>query len=150
MAQPKTLSFGSFVTAVGDGGTPENFVTPCGFTQKSLEIKSETGDEVIPDCDNPDAPAWTSRDTKSLSVTVTGQGIMSMNALPLWQAWALSGTKKDLRVGPSTTALANNGGYFAGVGLLTSFKVDATLGERCKVSVNIESDGQWIWVPAAA
>ena len=150
MAQPTTLSFGNFLVELGNGANPEVFSVPCGFTDKSLEIKGTTGDTEVPDCDNPDAPAWINRDMKSISATVSGQGVLAMSSLPTWQAWALNGTKKDLRVGPATQTLANGGGYFQGVGLLTSFKIDASRGDKCKSSGTIDSDGPWSWVAATA
>ena len=58
MAKPQTLTFGtSCIIMVGDGASPENFSAPCGFTERSVEIKAETATTAIPDCNDGDLPA---------------------------------------------------------------------------------------------
>ena len=74
MAKPNTLTFGKFKIYVEDPANPGSFIAPCGFTDKSLTLTAATAEEEIPDCDNPDAPAWVGRNIKSLSATVAGQG----------------------------------------------------------------------------
>jgi hypothetical protein len=67
MAKPTTLSFANFKVYLGDGASPETFVAPCGFVQKALTLDATTSDTNVPDCDDPEAPAWTER-----GITATG------------------------------------------------------------------------------
>ncbi|WP_131193719.1 phage tail tube protein [Lichenihabitans psoromatis] len=150
MAIPKTLPFSAFQVLIGDGATPEAFVSPCGFMQRSLEFKATATESMVPDCDDEDAPSWPVRDISSISATVSGQGFMSVGAAALWREWKMTGGKRNVRVGPANQTLANGGGYYSGVAVVTSWKGDVTKGERVKLNVQIDSDGPWVWVAATA
>jgi hypothetical protein len=151
MAQPRTLSFGSFKVYLGDGASPEVFTAPCGFTQKSLTLESDVSDFNIPDCDDPEAAAWKSRSITAHSATVSGAGVMAMASLDEWRTWKLSSDSKNIRVEFDDTG-ANNGGYFEGAAILQSLGFSTALGtdgNKVQQQVNIVSDGEWTWVPAA-
>lgn len=150
MTQPVTFPFSAFQVLVGNGATPEVFSFPCGFTQRSLKINATAGETQVPDCDNEDAPVWTARDITSLSASVAGQGVTTVGAAPIWRGWALAGSKKNIRVGPANQPLAKDGGYYAGVAVLTSYEVVAEKGKRATINVTIDSDGLWSWVPAVS
>jgi hypothetical protein len=149
MAQPATQTFGAFLVELGNGATPELFTSPVGFTSNSLEMKSATGDTNIPDDTNPDLPSWTVRDVSALSGTISGQGVLATVNVAMWQAWFDSGAAKNIKVG-SAANLANGGGYRQGPAVLTSFKIDATKGERSKITVQIDNSGAWPWTPATS
>lgn len=149
MAPPKTFTFGNFIVQVGDGAQPENFVAPCGFTDRSLELKADTATDQIPDCDDQDAPAWNSTGVKALSASVSGQGVLAASSHRTWREWLLSGVSRNVRVIVGNSA-ALNGGYYQGAAALTSFKMDGSFGEKTKITVQIDSDGEWTWVDAAA
>lgn len=149
MAQPKTLTFGKFLIEVESDTTPGTFVAPCGFTDRSLEIKADTSTTAIPDCDDNDLPAWNSTGVKALSASVSGQGVLSLDGHKTWRDWVLAGVSKMVRVHINQT-LENSGGYYEGSAVLTSLKLDGTFGEKCKQTVAIESDGAWVWTDAAA
>ena len=147
MTAPTTFTFGkSCVIQLGNGATPEVFSAPCGFTERSVEIKAETASTAVPDCDDGDAPAWNDTGVKSLSASVNGQGVLSQGAHPLWRAWVLSGEPKNVRVLFNGSA---DVGYYEGAAVLTSFKLDGAFGEKTKATVALESSGQWDWVGAA-
>ena len=149
MAQALTLTFGKFAVLLGDGANPENFNAPCGFTERSLEIKAETATTQVPDCDDGDLPAWNDTGVKALSASISGQGVLAMESHAIWQAWVLSGQDKNVRV-LLNQPNANGGGYYQGAAVCTSLKLDGSFGEKVKQTVAIESDGEWIWVPAVA
>ena len=148
MAQPTVATFGKFLLLLGDGASPEVFSAPCGFTDRSLELKADTNSTQVPDCDNPDAPAWETKDISTLSVTVTGQGVLALEALPKWRDWYFSATPKNVRVQLALPA-GKGPGYYQGAAILTSLKHDSAVGEKIKLSVNIENTGAWSWVAAA-
>lgn len=147
MTLPSTRKFGQFKVYVGNGATPEVFAIPCGFTEKALSISKDLIDTTVPDCDDPDAAAWIGRDVRTISASVSGNGVLAMEALPTWRAWAMSALPKNVRVELTGTG-AQNGGYFAGSMHLSSFEITASLGEKVQVAVSMESDGALTWVAA--
>lgn len=150
MAKPRTLSFGSFKVYLGDGAAPETFSQPCGFTKKALKITAQSSDTVVPDCDDPDAAAWTERLVSALSAQVSGNGVMAMDSLGAWRNFMLSAASKNIRVLFDDTG-TNGGGYFQGPAILTdlSFDVDRkSEGGRVQQAVTLDNDGEWVWVDA--
>ena len=147
MAKPKTLSFGAFLILIGDGGTPETFTAPCAFTEKSLTISTETTDLDVPDCDDPDAASWIERVATSKGAEVTGSGVLALADLDDWRGFI--GTTKTIRVQFDAT-LADNGGYYEGPAILSSFGVTAARRDKVQVSVTLVSAGDWSWTDAAA
>ena len=98
MALPTTKKFGEFLVKVGNGGSPETFAAPCGFTEKALQLSAETSDQTIPDCDNPDAAAWTSREVTRQSANITGNGVLAVESIATWRTWFLSAANRNVRV----------------------------------------------------
>lgn len=151
MAKPTTLAFGSFKVFVGDGASPETFAAPCGFTQKSLNLTQATTSTLIPDCDDPTAPAWTEEGVTSLSAEITGSGILALESLDTWREWWESAADNNIRVQLDTT-LANNGGYYQGPALLTSLSFSTALnadGNKVQIQVSIKNASEWTWTDAS-
>jgi len=148
MARPNTITFGKFLVLVGDGASPEVFAAPCGFTDRSLDMNSETNSTDVPDCDNPDAPVWSEKSIKTLSATVTGQGVLAQEAHATWREWFFSGAPRNVRVKIDLTG-AQGGGYYEGSAILTQFKVDSSYGDKVKVSVTLNNNSEWTWTDAA-
>lgn len=147
MAKPTTLSFGNFKIWVADADSPGSFVAPCGFTQKSLTIEADVSDATVPDCDDPEAPAWKERAVTALSATVAGQGVLAMESLALWREWALSGASRAVRV-EFDAGVPNGGGYYSGDAILQNLGQSTALGSdgnKAQLSVNLVSDGEWVW-----
>lgn len=151
MALPLTLSFSNFKVYISDTDSPGVYTAPCGFTQKSLVIDAETSDTTVPDCDSPEAAAWTERAVTALSATINGSGVMAMASLSLWREWALSAQARTVRVEFNETG-ANGGGYYEGDAILQSLGHAVALGSdggKVQLSVNMISDGAWTWTAAA-
>lgn len=147
MALPSTRKFGQFKIYLGNGAVPEVFSVPCGFTEKALSISKDLIDTTVPDCDDPDAASWLGRDVRTISASVNGSGVLAMEALATWRAWAVSSLTKNVRIELSGTG-AQGGGYFTGAMHLASFEITAALGEKVQVAVTLESDGALTWVAA--
>ena len=145
MAVPVTSKFGAFSIEIGDGATPtQNFVAPCGFTQKAYKRSKNLNDVIIPDCADPDEPAWVGRDVQSISAEISGEGIMAQDAVPVWDKMFNSTVSRTCKVKINWTS-----GLITYVGLfhLSEFEITGSLGERLKVSVKLESDGPITRVP---
>ena len=132
--------------------TREGFTAPCGFTNKGFELTAQTSDVNVPDCDNPEAPAWVQRGVTSFSGQVTGSGVMAMGSADTWRNWFMSGAVKNVRVHINETA-ANGGGHYDFPALLTTLGKSVQLGSdgnKVQQSVTIQSAGVVTWTPAAA
>jgi predicted secreted protein len=145
MAQPTVNKFGDFKIKVGNGASPEVFPDmTCGFTGKSFELTAETTDQTIPDCDNPDAAAWTAREIVRQSASISGEGVFSVEAYTVWRTWFASAANRNLRV----EFRLPTPGYWAGAFKLTKLSFQGTLGEKLKISVETVSDGEVKWTSA--
>jgi len=141
MAKPTTLPFSEFLILIGDGASPEVFAAPCGLTSKGLDISASSNGIEVPDCDDPDAPAWTGRVVKALSGSISGAGILATESFTLWNEWCLSGLPKNCRVKFDHTGM----GYYSGSFILNKCGFKASLGDKVQVDIGLESDGQIIW-----
>ena len=152
MAKARTTSFSKFVVELGDNANPQGFVAPCGFVNKGFELTAQTSDVNVPDCDDPEAPAWVERGVTSLSAQVTGSGVAALESMATWRAWFMSGQAKTVRVNIDLPA-ADGGGYYEFPALLTTLSQTVQLGEngnKLQQSVTIQSSGQVAFTPAAA
>jgi len=143
MAKPVTLSSAKMLIQLGDGGSPEVFAAPCGLTTKGLTFTKTTNDTTVPDCDDPDLVSWTERGVVSMSGTITGSGVLAMEALETWRAAAFLTISRNARL------LLDHidGGYFQGLFHLTTFTLGGELGNKVSVTVELQNDGEIVWVP---
>ncbi|MGU3495932.1 phage tail tube protein [Xanthobacteraceae bacterium A53D] len=140
MAQPSTFSGSTMLILVGNGATPtEVFSAPCGLNTKGLNRSAETSDNVVPDCDDPAAPAWTEREVSSLSWEISGAGMLASESVTVWDEWYTSGEAKNVRVeihsGP------NAGRTYSGKALLTQYNISGERGNKVAVDVTISGTG---------
>ena len=98
MAQPTTFSFGKGTIEVGDGATPDVFSKVCGFKSIEMSLKKDTNDTTVPDCDDPDAPAWKQRDVTSIEANFKCSGVLAAAALPIIEAAFMSGPSVSVRI----------------------------------------------------
>src|SRR5215510_9041610 len=101
MAPPKTASWAKLFISLGDGATPptpEAFVRQCGLTSKGIQFSGDTSDIAVPDCDQPDDPAWAERVITVKNCTVSGDGVLATDHREEWDEWFQSGLAKNCRV----------------------------------------------------
>ena len=72
-----------------------------------------------------------------------------MADLPMWRSWYLSGAPRNVQI-TFPGAAAAGGGYDQFSAVLTDFEITAKKGEKCAISVTIESTGAIAFTPAAA
>jgi predicted secreted protein len=148
MAQPVTFNGSKLYIQIGDGATPtEVFTAPCGLTSRGITFTKDTNDTTVPDCDDPDLPAWTERSVSALSWEATGSGVLAAAALPTWWDAFNSTESVNVRIGIDAPP-ADNGGYWAGAAHLSSFNPSGELGDKVQVAVTFTSDGAVTWVDA--
>src|SRR5690554_2469976 len=141
MAQAKTLRFAEQALLLGDGETPEVFTAPCGFTSLNLTVNIETNTTNVPDCEDPDLPAWLASDEVSKQMVLGGDGVLDTDAVQLWREWLLEGGERNVRwlTDGATNTEAN--GYFEAPGILTTYEETGTRGERWSLNIGITLNG---------
>lgn len=144
MAQPTVLTGTKLLILVGNGADPEVFSQPCGLTTRTFDLAASTNTTLIPDCDEPDAPAWEAKDVNALSATVSGSGVMAVESFDIWNDWFMGATAKNLQIKLDNAAL----GHWAGSFILTSLKYGGQRGQKVTVDITLVNDGAVVWVPA--
>jgi predicted secreted protein len=137
MAAPTVLTGTKLLILVGDGASPEVFSQPCGLTTRTFDLSASTNTTLIPDCDNPDAPAWEAKDVNALSATVSGSGVMALESFDTWNDWFMAATSKNCQI-KMDDPLA---GYWAGSFILSSLKYGGTRGQKVTIDLTLVNNG---------
>lgn len=145
MAQPTVLPGTKLLILVGDGASPEVFAQPCGLTTTGIDFKASTNTTLIPDCDNPEAPAWEAKDINGLSASVSGSGVMAAEAFDTWNDWFQSIEPKNCQIKLDSAAL----GYWQGQFVLSDLKFGGQRGQKVTIDVTLDNTGAIVWVPAS-
>jgi hypothetical protein len=140
MAQATAISFSKFRVKLGNAASPEVFTAPCGFNSRSFRRTKNTNEVDLPDCTDEDLPAYVGREVRSLDWSISGEGILSEEAVSTWETWYASTASKNIKVelvflgSPGTITLT-------GAAHLTSYEVSGTRGDKVQISVEILGDG---------
>lgn len=140
MAAPTTKKFGQLTIYLENPATPGVWTAPCGFTSKAFELSKDLTDVVIPDCADPDLVAYVGREVRSLSWSVTGDGVLALESLTSWRSFADATTAWGIRVDIDGAA-GSGSGVWEGKAHLESFSISGDLGEKLQVEVSIQGDG---------
>ena len=151
MAPVPSVTGSKLLVKIGDGGSPETFAHDCLInTSRGIQFQSDTNQVIMPDCDNPDDPAWKSVQKDGLSATISGAGMLYTASVKDWFDWFNSDNAKNIQVAINV-ALASGGGYWSGAFKLSDFQVQAGGNkEVAEVTVTLVSDGALTWTDAAA
>lgn len=144
MAQPTVLPGTKLLLLAGNGADPEVFSQPCGLTTRSFNLSASTNSTLLPDCDDPEAPAWEAKDVNALSAQVSGSGVMAVESFDTWNDWFMAATSKNLQIKLDDAAL----GHWAGSFILTALNYGGTRGQKVTVEITLQNDGAVVWVPA--
>lgn len=145
MAQPKTIRFGKFAVMLGTFVPSPVYSAPCGFNSKSLTLTKELNDINIPDCDDPDLAAWVGREIASMSASVTGEGVVAEEALPVWLEAYKSSEPVPVKIVMTGSAIVYT---WTGKMHVASLAFEAALGERVNLTVDLQSDGELVQTSA--
>lgn len=142
MAQPTVIVGTKLLILVGDGATPEVFGQPCGLTTRGFDLAASTNSTLIPDCDDPEAPAWEAKDVNALSATISGSGVMAIEAFPTWNDWFMNAQSKNIQIKLDDPAL----GYWQGSFIMSAAKFSGTRGQKVNIDVTMVNDGALTFV----
>lgn len=144
MAQATTILFGDQAILIGNGATPEVFTAPCGLTELTRTINTETSTTNVPDCIDPDLPSWLEIDAVSKQMVLSGNGVLAVEYLEQWRLFSESDDYRTVRWYRDLSA-ANGGGYYEGPALLTTYEESGARGRKWNVSIGLTFDGKPIW-----
>lgn len=139
MAKPDTIKGTQLYIKISDGASPEVFTHPCLInSDRGVTFRSNTNDIVVPDCDNPDDPAWRELVKDALSAGVTGAGVLDnkLATIQSYTAWWKSDDAKNVQVWLGTL------GYWQAPFKLTEWEVTGARNDKAQVSITLESDGE--------
>lgn len=141
MAKPTTYA-GSLVAIYLETTTPGTFARPCGLNNHTVSFTKNTREVQVPDCDDPELPAWIERGVESLDFSASGSGILAAEAVDDW--WDAFNTTDSInaRVYIGANDDTTNGKYWAGKVHVTGFEVTGERGDKAQANVSIVSDGE--------
>jgi predicted secreted protein len=142
MAQPTVLPGTKLWILIGDGGSPEVFDQPCGLTTRGISFTASTNTTLIPDCDDPEAPAWEAKDVNGLSAQVSGNGVMAVESFDVWNTWFQSALLRNCQVTLDHPEL----GHWQGLFILTTLTYGGERGQKVTVDVTLDNSGAVPWI----
>lgn len=139
MAQPTTLKWTQVLIKIEDEGSPAAYNHPCLInTERGVTLRSGVSEVVVRDCADPDAPAFRELVKDSLSLGVSGAGVLDNKpaTIQFYDTWWRGDISKRVRV------CLGNVGYWECDLKLTEFDVAANPGEaKATATLTLESDG---------
>lgn len=145
MTKPVTTKGGFVRVLLGDSADPIVYAAPCGFTQRSITLNKGLEEVNIPDCDSPESIDWLDRDATSLSMSVSGEGVLAQGSVATWVAAWKSQVSVPVKVEIEFAALTVT---WTGYMQVESIEIGATNGQRVTLNVSMQSDGEMVEVIA--
>lgn len=139
MARATTIKSGMFRVMLGSGSAPIVYAAPCGFTQRSMTLTKNLEEVNIPDCDDPDKVDWIGRDATSLSMAISGEGVLAEESVEEWTDAFESVDSVPVKIElefPTKTLT------WTGYMHIESMEMGAANGGRATNNVSMQSDGE--------
>lgn len=143
MAQATVIKGGSVAVMLGDSASPMVYSTPCGFTNRSVSFNKGLEDVSIPDCEYPDKVDWLGSDATSLSMSVSGEGVLASESVATWfEAW------HDVNSVPVKVVITFPAKVLTWTGRMQveSIEVGAQNGRTVTANISMRSDGAMVKV----
>lgn len=147
MAQATTIKGGKIRVLLGNDANPIVYSNPCGFTQRSITLNKGLEEVQIPDCNDPDKVDWMGRDATSLSMGISGEGVLASESVDTWLEGFESIDSIPVKVEwefPAKTIT------WTGRMHIESMEVGANNGQRATNNVSLQSDGEMVRVTTPA
>lgn len=84
MATKPTTIKGGKVRVLLDPAGNGAYAEPCGFLSKSVTLTKNLEDFKLPYCDDPTKVSWLGRDADSLSMSISGEGVLASESVETW------------------------------------------------------------------
>lgn len=140
MTQPTTIKGGKVRVQLDPAGSG-SYAAPCGFTSKSVTFSKGLEETNIPDCDDPDAVDWVGRDATSLSISVSGEGVLAYESQDTWlDAWEnVESVAAKIEIEFTASTITYTGNMH-----VESLEMGAPNSRRVTLNVSIQSDGEMV------
>lgn len=127
---------------VGDGATPEVFSVYCTINAaRGITFTSATNEFPEIDCSNPDQVSWLVREKSTLSVNVSGAGMLNTPDTEAFFLWWKDEDPKNCQVIVDVPD-ADGGVIFEGAFHLTEFGITGDRGAKMEATLTLVSDGE--------
>ena len=138
MAQATTYRFSKFLILLGNAPTtPEVFEDPCGLTSRGFTRTANLQSTNVPDCADPDLPAYLEQDVVSYEWSLAGSGVVAEESVQTWEDWWESGDPKNIQIKLDGTLDL----VWEGAAFLQQLTYTAERGQRVNIAVNIVGSG---------
>lgn len=141
MAKATTIKGGKFRVLIGNDAEPIVYAAPCGFTQRSITLNKGLEEVNVPDCDDPDKIDWLGRDATSLSMSISGEGVLASESVETWLDAFENLESVPVKVEwefPAKTIT------WTGSMHLESIEAGAANAGRATLNVSMQSDGEMV------
>jgi hypothetical protein len=117
------------------------YAAPCGFSSKSLTFSKGLEEVNVPDCDDPDKVDWIGRDAVSLSIGVSGEGVLAVESGETWlDAWeSIESVPAKIEIEFPAKTITYTGNMH-----VESLEMGAPNGRRVTNNVAMQSDGEMV------
>lgn len=144
MTKPTTVNATKMTIWITGENSPTGYERPCGLTTRGIDFSANMNEIEVPDCDDPDAPAWVERAVKSLQAGVSGAGVLALESLDTWQTFFANGLARPCKIVIDHI----DAGYWSGDFILSRFQIQGENGDKAKVDIALSSDGEVAFTPA--
>lgn len=141
MATATTIKGGKVRVLLGNDATPIVYTAPCGFTSKSVTFSKALEEVQVPDCADPDKVDWLGRDAVSLSMSISGEGVLAAESVDTWlDAW------HDVESVPAKVEIEFPAKTITYTGRMHVESIEATApnGRRVTATISMQSDGEMV------
>jgi len=139
----KTITGGKIFVYLGNNADPVVYTAPCGFLERSLSFSRSLNETNIPDCDDPDAPDWIVRNVGSLSMSISGTGVVASSNIEVWMGAFETASSAKVKV---EIVFPDKKVTYTGEMQLESVEIAGTNGDTVSLNVSIQSSGEMVKV----
>lgn len=149
MARPDIIRGTYFILAMGNGAEPtEVFTALCGIKTRTFTSQTNTTDNFTRDCADPEDIPIRRLISTGRQWSLAGEG--DLNRANIDTIIAAEGVTKNYRFywdEPSGDEVYK--GYFEGPAMLVNMTIGGNDEEFATLSLDIQSDGEFVWHPTA-
>ena len=123
-----------------DSARNGSYTVKCGFNQNAITFSKGLEEVTIPDCDDPDEVPWLGRDAVSLSISITGDGVVAVESTE-----EVLDMQNDTESFPAKIELEFPAKTITYTGALhvETVELGRQNGRRVTISTSMQSDGEF-------
>lgn len=139
MAAPVTARYDQMTLEV-ETTTPGTYARLCGLRDMTVSRALAVDEDEIPDCDDETLPFGVDVNPRSLTVTISAEGVWAQSNHDLMLKWVSLAQTKNVRI-RHAAALVGDVEFESGPALLTKLDHEKTKGKVVSASIEIRIKG---------